>query len=95
VNATGLCANDPCEHVHCGKGQVCVVGDDGSPDCAIQAATGIAIQTHAEGSGVVGCSCSLAGAAPEGRRGWLEAFVVMAAAGILLRRRRRERARLR
>ena len=95
VNATGQCANDPCEQVHCGKGQVCVVGDDGSPDCNIPTVTGVAIQTHAEGSGVFGCSCSLARAAPKGRRGGLDVFVVMAAAGLLLRRRRRDSAGLR
>ena len=95
LNSTGLCTADPCERVHCGKGQVCVVGDDGSPDCAIPAVTGVAIQTHAEGSGVFGCSCSLTGDTTRGRHGWLEAFAVMAAAGFLLRRGRRDRPSLR
>jgi MYXO-CTERM domain-containing protein len=93
LNTTGLCASNPCEPVHCGKGQVCVVGDDGSPDCAILAVTGVAFQTRNEGSGVFGCSCSLTGATTRGRRGWLEAVVVLAAAGIGLRRRRRDRSR--
>ena len=95
LNTTGLCANDPCEQVRCGNGQVCVVGDDGSADCATPVATGVAIQTQNAGSGVFGCSCSLASAAPKGNHGRLDAFVLLVAAGIWSGRRRRDRSRLR
>jgi MYXO-CTERM domain-containing protein len=94
VNATGQCANNPCEQVHCGKGQVCVVGDDGGPDCALPTIAGVAVQARSAGSGVFGCSCSLAGATPGVRHGWFAALVMLAAVAISLRRRRRDRSRL-
>jgi MYXO-CTERM domain-containing protein len=93
LKTTGLCAVNPCEQVHCGQGQDCVVGDDASADCTIPIIAGIAVQTQAAGSGVFGCSCSLASATPSGRHHWLDALVVLAAASILLRR-RRDRASL-
>jgi MYXO-CTERM domain-containing protein len=89
LKTTGLCANDPCEQVHCGQGQVCVVGNDGSPDCAIPVVAGVVIRTQTAGSGVFGCSCSLASAVPSDHRGWLEVLALVAVAGIVLRRRRR------
>jgi len=88
VNTTGQCANNPCEQVHCGKGQNCVVGDDGSPDCAIPAVTGATVQTQAAGSGIFGCTCSVASPTRNSRHSWLHVLGVAAAAGILLRRRR-------
>jgi MYXO-CTERM domain-containing protein len=90
LNATGLCANDPCELVHCGQGQNCVVGDDGSADCVIPAVTGAAIQTQSAGSGVFACSCSLASAMSSGHDGRL--VMLMFVAGILLGRKRRDRS---
>jgi hypothetical protein len=94
LNTTGLCANNPCEQVHCGSGQVCVVGDDGTPDCTIPAVSGVAVQTRSTGSGVFGCNCSLSATAPRGHHGWLDAFVLLAAAGIWRGRKRRERSGL-
>jgi len=91
LNTTGLCTNDPCEQVRCGSGQVCVVGDDGTPDCAIPAVSGVAVQTQSAGSGVFGCSCSLTTTAPRGHLRWLDAFVLLVAAGIWLGRKRRDR----
>ncbi|HEX7505337.1 MAG TPA: MopE-related protein [Polyangia bacterium] len=90
LNTTGLCANDPCEQVRCGNGQVCVVADDGSSDCAISIAPGVAVQTQSAGSGVFGCSCSLASTRAQDHHGWLDAFVLLIAAGIWRGRRRRD-----
>jgi hypothetical protein len=90
LNTTGLCANDPCEQVRCGNGQVCVVGDDGSSDCAISIAPGVAVQTQSAGSGVFGCSCSLASTRAQDHHGWLDAVVLLIAAGIWRGRRRRD-----
>ena len=90
LNSTGLCTSNPCEQVRCGQGQVCVVGDDGSPDCALPTVSGAAVRTQTEGSGIFGCSCTLANAAPSGHQGWLDAFVLLLAAGIWQRRKRRD-----
>jgi hypothetical protein len=89
LNSTGLCTNDPCEQVRCGQGQVCVVGDDGTPDCSIPTISGLPVQTQSKGSGVFGCSCSIARAAPSGWRGLGDVFAALVAVGLWLGRRRR------
>ena len=72
VNTTGLCSNDPCEQVGCAKNQACVVQDDGRPDCVVPVPTvsGIPRNASSEGSGLLGCSCTMGQAAPSAQGGW-------------------------
>jgi hypothetical protein len=88
VNATGLCANDPCEQVHCGPGQTCVVRDDGSPDCAMPTVSGIPRSASVAGNGAFGCSCGTGRGHAEGRGGWF-ALMLVAGGGLVAGRRRR------
>jgi hypothetical protein len=90
VNAIGRCANDPCEQAHCGKDQICVVQDDGSPDCAIPTVSGVSRGAKADGGGVFGCSCALAGPRSAARGAWF-AMALSLALGILFVARHRRR----
>jgi hypothetical protein len=85
LSTTGLCTDDPCEKVHCGAGQLCIVRADGTPDCKIPAATGIAVSAQTSGNGAFSCSYAV------GRGGGRssEAVTVGALLGLMLWTRRR------
>jgi hypothetical protein len=88
TNATGLCADNPCELVHCEKDQVCVVKDDGRPDCVVPAVPGIPRSASVAGDGLFSCSCSIGAAGSQARGG---RFGIALALGMLVAARRRRR----
>jgi von Willebrand factor type A domain/Putative metal-binding motif len=88
VNSLAKCIDDPCEKIHCGTGQVCLVADDGTADCSIPVASGIANKAQTSGNGLFSCSVGQLGRGPaSGAAATL--FVALVLGGSLLRRRRR------
>ena len=67
-----------------------MVQDDGRPDCAIPAVSGVSRGAKAAGGGVFGCSCALAGPRSAARGAWF-AMVLSFALGILFVARHRRR----
>jgi hypothetical protein len=70
-------------------GQLCVVGDQGTPDCVVPVVVGVESQVKSTGNGLIACSVGSLGTSAPGSSAREVLTVLLLAVLVGMRRRRR------